>query len=175
MIMNEHHMHIKELMDAITNVKKDLTELLSQPDKDIYIEFDGEVFDFGQVFTREEYNRIQFEKKRFVDLAMNHCIAHYLGSDGETDFSLISSLFSGPDPKDFKLEKIEVDNGCNSLDCNIENKGSVALDTETIYVQSQRPDLDFDDESVLNEFMDKFQDKIKDRDAEKDKNTSGGI
>jgi len=166
---------LDEVMHSIDDIYADSLKLLSQPEKDFEIHLLGEDFYFSQAITSQEYEELVILRHKFIKKVLKYCINKYIDTDDIESFSLINDLFLGPDPKEFQLEKIEENNSYIMTDLGGEPIKSIALDTDTIYVQSERPDLDFEDESVRSEFIDSWSKKLEQGDAQKDKDGSSGV
>jgi len=166
---------LDEVIHSIEDIYADLLRLLSQPEKDIEITLLGEKFYFYQPLTTQEHEDLILLRHRFIKIVLKHCVTKYIETDDVESFSVINDLFLGPDPREFQLEKVDSGDSYIVTDLCGDPIKSVALDTDTIYIQSERPDLDFEDESVRSEFMDEWAKRLEHNNAKENQNDSGSL
>lgn len=135
--------HIKQLSTGLLGLFSTFEDILSTHNKNFDVEFKGCKFAFHPATTKKEYVRMQFERRKLMKLVIRDCVKEALrslpsSSIDPKSWDYIMAFTWGVDPKDMQFEKVDVKEVYAVGDAEFGK--SRPLNTESHYVQSQRPE-----------------------------------
>lgn len=139
------------ISDSLREIFLQLDHLLSLYTKNYSIIFKGKSFEFHPATTKKEDTLLRKKRRKFIKLLLDHCLKNlvkkvslskknYESADQSQDVWNDVLVFTyGADPKDYECEKIiyEIIEGKEVIK-------SLPLNTESIYVQAENPNISAD-------------------------------
>lgn len=148
---------IRKLCDEYMAMFNKLDDILSRPDKEFDVTFNGHEFKFFPSTTEEEAFELRVYRKMLIHKILQHCSENFIltlrkpdSSDIDLDsWGIVLAFAGGVDPEDFKLEKIErdrlliPDGGVGFIANAIGSLGveTIPLDQDSAHIKHQNPGL----------------------------------
>jgi len=129
-------------------IKFDLVNLLTAPDKSFEVTFKGDLYNFIYPTTKEEKDAFNQQAYDLADAIVKHCVLDMHA--GKNSWWMVTAFASGIDTLDMQVEIIKED-VVNRVDENGERITSLPLDKDNWHIKQQ---LKKEDHDKQNQAMD---------------------